>query len=85
MTHTYPLPMEPADHWLLLCMTREEIIKELHQIPLQMMYKGMGLVNIVDVIEVFDRASRPESKDVLLKQTLEEMQRCLREIQGRVM
>ena len=82
---TLPKEGSSCGSGLLLFMTREEIIKELHQIPLQMMYKGMGLVNIVDVIEVFERASRPESKDVLLKQTVEEMQRCLREIQGRVM
>ena len=66
-------------------MTREEIRKDIYQIPIQMIYKGMGLVNIVDVIEVFDRATKSESKDVLLIEAMEEMQRCLREIQGRVM
>lgn len=56
---------------------------ELFDIPIELTYHGKGLVDIVRVIEVFDRATRSESSTVLLQRCLEEMQSKLQEVSGR--
>lgn len=55
---------------------------ELFDIPIEFIYRGKGLVDIVRVIEVFDRATRSESSTVLLQRCLEEMQSKLQEVSG---
>lgn len=62
----------------------EETRKDIYDIPLVMIYKGHGLVDIVDVIEVMERAmQRSEGRSILLKQCLEAMQSKLQEVSGR--
>lgn len=61
----------------------EEYKKELYEIPIELVYHGMGLVDISKVIEVFNHATQSENSTVLLKRRLEEMQRKLQEISGR--
>lgn len=55
---------------------------ELFEIPIEMVYRGRGLVDIVKVIEVFDRATKSEDSTVLLQRCLEELQEKLQEIGG---
>jgi hypothetical protein len=61
----------------------QEYVKELFDIPIELIYKGKGLVDIANVIEVFEHATRSESSSVLLQRCLEEMQSKLQEISGR--
>ena len=61
----------------------QEYVKELFDIPIELIYKGKGLVDIDNVIEVFEHATRFESSSVLLQRCLEEMQSKLQEISGR--
>jgi hypothetical protein len=61
----------------------QEYVKELYDIPIELMYKGKGLVDIVNVIEVFENATRSEGRTVLLQRCLEEMQSKLQEVSGR--
>ena len=56
--------------------------KDLYNIPIEVVYKGRGLVDIVKVIEVFERATRSKDSSVLLQRSLEEMQSKLQEIGG---
>lgn len=58
---------------------------DLFEIPIELIYKGRGLVDIAKVIEVYDRATRPENSSILLQRCLEEMQSKLQEIGGRSM
>lgn len=58
---------------------------ELYDIPIEMTYRGKGLVDIARVIEVFDRAARSEDSAVLLQRCVEELQEKLQEISGRIM
>ena len=55
---------------------------ELFEIPIEIVYRGRGLVDIVKVIEVFERAARSEDSPVLLQRCLEELQEKLQEISG---
>ena len=61
----------------------QEYVKELFDIPIELIYKGKGLVDIANVIEVFEHATRSEGGTVLLQRCLEEMQSKLQEISGR--
>ena len=80
-----PFCYEESEHnrLLLLCMDNETR-RDIYDIPLVMIYKGRGLVDIVDVIEVMERAmQRSEGRSILLKQCLEAMQSKLQEVSGR--
>lgn len=80
-----PFCYEESEHnrLLLLCMD-EETRKDIYEIPLVMIYKGHALVDIMNVIEVMERAmQRSEGRSVLLKQCLEAMQSKLQEVSGR--
>lgn len=59
-----------------------EYKQELYEIPIELIYKGKGLVDIARVIEVFERATRSEGGTVLLQRCLEEMQSKLQEVSG---
>jgi len=58
--------------------------QDLFDIPIELIYKGKGLVDITRVIEVFDNATRSGGSTVLLKRCMEEMQSKLQEISGRI-
>ena len=76
-------PLPECRRWFFLCDKEMSSFKgELYDIPIEMVYRGRGLVDISKVIKVFERATRSEDSTVLLQRCLEELQEKLQEVSG---
>ena len=53
--------------------------EKIERLPVELMYKGMRLVDLNKVLEIID-AERPEGREVLPQSTVEKMQQQLQEI-----
>ena len=56
--------------------------EKIERLPIELMYKGMMLVDLNKVLEIVD-AERPEDREVLPQSIVEKMQRQLQEIKRR--